>query len=323
MAESIRRETAAGLASTYAKDPAAYGHSTETFKMAVLAALVKDDWKIRYNPALAKLPNRPATPHEPDPFFRDARDVFLHGCATSRRSGTCASLPVLFTVLGRRLGYPLHLAMAEGHLYCIWRKKDGTRLNFDATNRGGLAQHPESYYRGWPVPLTPWHIDQGCYLRPLTNREAAGLFLHSRAAVLHANGAPLRDLLPLLAHAHNLFPQNPNIQKTMAWPGVLPPVTAQAAHPRLEADLREKTLQLKDLRKGNSNFLQDLELVSQGLPPMYGTLVPKTAHEQFLDNIHNPTPPTPHTPGHPRAIQDPARKTLEHYKLSPHALQDH
>src|SRR4051812_1793664 len=51
--------------------------------------------------------------------FSDSRDDFLHGVLT-RRLGTCTSLPVLFVAIGRRLAWPMHLAIAKRHVLCQW-----------------------------------------------------------------------------------------------------------------------------------------------------------------------------------------------------------
>jgi hypothetical protein len=47
--------------------------------------------------------------------FADSRDDLLHGLLT-RKLGTCASLPVLFVAIGRRLGWPMHLAVAKAYI---------------------------------------------------------------------------------------------------------------------------------------------------------------------------------------------------------------
>ncbi len=32
--------------------------------------------------------------------------------------GTCVSMPVLYTAVARRLGYPVKLVLAKGHAFC-------------------------------------------------------------------------------------------------------------------------------------------------------------------------------------------------------------
>lgn len=65
---------------------------------------------------------------EGDRFFADSSKVFLHGLLGSKRQGTCSSMPVLYSAVGRRLGYPLKLVTIKGHLFVRWEGA-GERLN--------------------------------------------------------------------------------------------------------------------------------------------------------------------------------------------------
>lgn len=114
--------------------------------------------------------------------FLDARDDFLHGPLT-RRLGTCVSLPVLFVAVGRRLGYPMHLAVANGHVFCQWVDDRG-RVNLEGSCHGGGILEPDEHYHTWPRPLTPAKLASGRYLRPLAPAEELCLFLETRGHVL-------------------------------------------------------------------------------------------------------------------------------------------
>lgn len=117
--------------------------------------------------------------------FRDSRDDFLHGVLT-RRLGTCMSLPVLFVAIGRRLGYPMHLAVANGHVFCQWVDDQG-RINLEGSCRGGGDARPDEHFLKWPYPLTPAMLASGRYLRPLTPNEELALFLETRGHCLNDN----------------------------------------------------------------------------------------------------------------------------------------
>ena len=117
--------------------------------------------------------------------FADSRDDFLHGPLT-RRTGTCVSLPVLFTAIGRRLGYPMHLAIAKGHVFCQWVEEDGV-INLEGSCRGGGNIYPREHYLQWPRPLTQRDLASGRYLRPLNDDETLALFLETRGHCLVDN----------------------------------------------------------------------------------------------------------------------------------------
>src|SRR5262249_48450501 len=59
----------------------------------------------------------------PEDALWDLSDSFIHG-AIYGDGGTCATLPIIYTAVGRRLGYPIKLVCAWGpkwqHLFCRW-----------------------------------------------------------------------------------------------------------------------------------------------------------------------------------------------------------
>ena len=120
-------------------------------------------------------------------FFADSRDVFIHGLiADRRRMGTCASLPVLYVAIGRRLGYPLKLVPAKNHLFVRW-ESTRERFNVDATGRG-MNRHEDDHYRHWPLPITPEEEQEFGYLKSMTATDELTAFLALRAECLFAMG---------------------------------------------------------------------------------------------------------------------------------------
>jgi len=90
--------------------------------------------------------------------------------------------------LGRRLGYPLKLVKAKGHLFARWESADGReRFNIEATSRG-LNTFPDNYYKQWPYRMSEQDLKSGHYLRSLTAHEEVALFLQTRGHCLRAGG---------------------------------------------------------------------------------------------------------------------------------------
>jgi tetratricopeptide (TPR) repeat protein len=135
--------------------------------------------------------------------FADARDCFIHGLLTGQRLGTCVTIPVLYVAIGRRLGYPVHLALAKGHVFARWQQDHGETVNIEATNLG-LTTHPDSHYRAWPRPISD--AEAADYLRPLTPDEERGLFLGTRGHCLEDNGR-LDEALACYDRAAELQPR--------------------------------------------------------------------------------------------------------------------
>ena len=112
--------------------------------------------------------------------YRNPSDLFLNGLIDTRR-GTCASLPTLHVAMSRRLGWPVSLACAAGHIFS--RFDDGrTHWNIDpARVEPGMffEDSDEGFMRRYNLP--PKAISCGSDLRSLTGREMLGLFLSLRA----------------------------------------------------------------------------------------------------------------------------------------------
>lgn len=162
----------------YQREPERFERHRGFFRFSVLVTFLKHPRSlgVRYQPsAIANFD------------FSDSRDDLLHGLLT-RRLGTCTSLPVLFVALGRRLGYPMHLAVAKQHVFCQWVDADGSRANLEGSNGAGGEMLPDERYHSWPRPLTRDNLASGRYLRPLTRGEEFGLFLETRGHCLADNG---------------------------------------------------------------------------------------------------------------------------------------
>lgn len=135
----------------------------------------------------------------------DSRNLFIHGPLTGF-GGTCASLPVVYCAIGRRLRYPIGLAETREHAFCRWDGPDGERFCFDAAGRGFIA-HREERYRAWPSKITPKEEKNNGYIRRKTTLEELAMLAANRGNCLLDNfqfGAAIE------AHglAHQLVPKN-------------------------------------------------------------------------------------------------------------------
>lgn len=95
----------------FEEHPEEYNHSFGEFAMLVMATALQKDLGVRYNPdqitpvdALAGFD------------FTRSQDLFINGLLEGI-GGTCASMPVLYIAIGRRLGYPLKLVTRPSHSF--------------------------------------------------------------------------------------------------------------------------------------------------------------------------------------------------------------
>lgn len=177
----------------FQRNPSEYQNSEAYYRMGMLITVIRQDFKAKYNP---KLITDPSMRTENEVFFKDASNVFLQGLLTGDKMGTCASMPVLYVAVGRRLGYPVHLVSTRGHLFCRW--DDGKeRMNFEGTG-DGIRIDPDEKYHKFPFTLTQQEIENSTYLKNLTRAQELAIFLDIRAACLVASD---RNAEALIAQA--------------------------------------------------------------------------------------------------------------------------
>ena len=144
----------------FQENPAYYYNSEAFYKMLVMSVVLYEDYRVRYN---SKWIVAPTEIQADDHFFADSRDILLHGLTGSQRMGTCSSMPVLYIALGRRLGYPLKLVKAKGHLFMRWEDAK-ERFDMDATGKG-LDRYDDAHFKQWPFPLSDQEIKDEEYLK--------------------------------------------------------------------------------------------------------------------------------------------------------------
>ena len=125
-------------------NPADFNSSEGYFQVLTLVTVLQQDFGVHYNPERIRSPN-----------FADSRDMFLHGLLTGEREGTCVSMPVLYVAVGRRLGYPLKLVAAKGHLFA---RSEGRRAEFLTSVQ--LAFRTAGSGRSAPKTLENFHFQR-------------------------------------------------------------------------------------------------------------------------------------------------------------------
>jgi regulator of sirC expression with transglutaminase-like and TPR domain len=209
MVQAVRSETAKNL-HQFTSNPAEFENSEEFFRVLMLNTVLGQDFGLHYNPKKIAAPT--AESLRDQSFYEQADDVFLSGLLGEHRMGTCTSMPVLLVAVGRRLGYPLKLVPAKGHLFLRW--DDGkTRRNFECTN--GITCYADAHYQKWPFPISDEEVKQGWYLRSLSPREELAAFFALRGQVLQFHR---RSIEALMAHAQAtlLHPGHPDYRTGLA-----------------------------------------------------------------------------------------------------------
>ncbi|MCX7427984.1 MAG: hypothetical protein NTW96_20440 [Planctomycetia bacterium] len=182
----------------FQRSPEEYDFSRGQFLMLVLVTFLQKHLGVHYNESFS----------EGEYDTTDSRNLFIHGIL-SGHGGTCATLPVLYIAVGRRLGYPLYLVRAKEHFFARWEEAGGERFNIECTSPGFRAPDDE-YYRHWPKPLTHDDLRAGNFLRNLRPREVLAAFLCERTRCL-MDHLRLGDALLSSCLAGQLAPEDPGV----------------------------------------------------------------------------------------------------------------
>lgn len=158
--------------SRYAKE---YRNSEAYLRMSMMLQVLQEDFGVHYNMERVR---------EVD--FTKSQDLFIHGMLASDNGGTCVSMPVLYTAIARRLGYPVYLVTAKAHLFCRW--DDGKeRFNIEGSG-SGFSSYDDDYYTKWPRLISPAEVKAGLYLKSLSQGEELAILLSARGHCLEDNG---------------------------------------------------------------------------------------------------------------------------------------
>jgi len=101
---------------------------------------------------------------------RDPRAKLLSVYLATHK-GNCVSMPLLFVILGQKLGIPVTIATAPAHLYVKYLADNGRWYGVETTSGGGWAD--DDWQRQQLPRLTETAIANGTFLRPLTTKETA------------------------------------------------------------------------------------------------------------------------------------------------------
>jgi regulator of sirC expression with transglutaminase-like and TPR domain len=150
--------------------------------------------------------NRPFAYDMSDPLGQKPANRYLHNYLALRR-GNCITMPILFVILGQRIGLNLTLAEAPLHLLVKFTDDDGAVWNLEPTSGGGFSR--DAWYRK-DLPMTDKAVAEGTYLRALSSEEAVALIVlqtaetHMRAGRYEQSVVAANVLLrhfPRFAHA--------------------------------------------------------------------------------------------------------------------------
>jgi regulator of sirC expression with transglutaminase-like and TPR domain len=200
-----------------ATDTAAVGRELDRWERAVRSNVPADPTARQVLDALLKTLYEPGPWNHGKPFTYDLSDPLGKNRKNKQlatylatRKGNCISMPILFAILGQRLGLPVALATAPNHVMVKFADDiQQAWLNVEAT--AGGFKYDSSYQR--ETGITEKALDNGLYLRPLTPREGVGVI----ASTLMEHYGARKDADALMAVADLALAANPKDSVAMIW----------------------------------------------------------------------------------------------------------
>jgi len=153
--------------------------------------------------------SRPFSYDLTDPLGKKPKNKQLETYLATRK-GNCVSMPILFVILGQRLGLTVALATAPNHLLAKFADDQQQMwVNIEAT--AGGFKYDSSYQR--EAGITEAALDNGLYLRPLLPHEGVGAI----AGTLMEHYGAKKDGDALMAVADLALKANPKDPVAMIW----------------------------------------------------------------------------------------------------------
>jgi len=153
--------------------------------------------------------NEDLSPAETRALYGDADNIFLVGLLRTHR-GSCVSMPLIYLVIGQRLGFPICLVAIGKHYFIRW-EEPGFYVNIEPTIIEDACLTDDSTY----LDVEGMTRDQlkGSDLQDLTNREVVGQLFFARYGYWFTKMGKRETQACLdLSRARHLSPNDPGIK---------------------------------------------------------------------------------------------------------------
>jgi hypothetical protein len=152
------------------------------------------------------------TPELLKTLYADPNNICLAGLLRTRR-GSCVSMPLIYLVIGQRLGMPVHLVAIGKHYFIRW-EEPGYRMNIEPTIVDKVSVSPDDSVYLEIEGVTREQL-RGSDLRNLTKREVVGNLLFARSGYWATKGPEYAtQLCRDLAMARQLAPDDVGIRRS-------------------------------------------------------------------------------------------------------------
>lgn len=106
-----------------------------------------------------------------DPFGRTLRNKLLPTYLATRK-GNCVSMPLLFVILGQKIGLDVSIATAPEHMFVKYRDEQGSTYNLETTSGAGFTR---DVWLQQQMPMSPEALANGIYMQPLGRKQTVAV----------------------------------------------------------------------------------------------------------------------------------------------------
>jgi len=148
LAQHVKEETERNR-HYFTENPARFKNSEGYFRMMYLATVLQEDFGVQYNPErkndFVDENGKSVRKQSDEIIFADSKDHFINGLLTGKHYGTCASLPMLYVAVAKRLG----CACGDNFSPAAFAKISSVKL-IDTNEPGDIGTRGRN--RGKPTP---------------------------------------------------------------------------------------------------------------------------------------------------------------------------
>lgn len=149
--------------------------------------------------------------YDKSPEGRERQEnYFINGILDSKQ-GQCITLPMLYTAIAQRLGYPVYPVMAPEHTFVRFVDPTLKEQNIELSAGAGYSSDEDYAYR---LNISAKAIKKGAYLRTLTNRQYLGVLLQQNA-IVWGNRGQLDKSIKYFEKAYEIDPKNVYFPKNL------------------------------------------------------------------------------------------------------------
>lgn len=166
---------------------------------------------------------------------RQKQENYFLNTILDTKQGQCVTIPMLYTAIAQRLGYPVYPVMAPEHTFVRFVDPALKDQNIELSSGAGYSSDEDYAYK---LNISSKAIKSGAYLRTLTRRQYLGVLLQQNA-IVWGNQGKIDKAIKYFEKAYELDPKNVYFPKNLQL--LWRKKSEQAPSPEIATGFKEKS----------------------------------------------------------------------------------